>query len=155
MKEIVALLIQKGETISTMESCTGGYVANAITNIEGSSAVFRFGAVTYSNDFKIKMGVNKEIIEDFTVYSMETADSMSQSICKFTDSDYGVGITGQINRKDPNNETEEDNQIYISIYEKRNNQFFHSQIEAMNATREENKQKILLKIEKMLNVILS
>ena len=154
MKEIVELLTEKGETISTMESCTGGHVANAMTNIEGSSVVFRFGAVTYCNDFKIKMGVNKDIIDEFTVYSMETADSMSQSICKFTDSDYGVGITGQINRKDFNNETDEDNQIYISIYEKRSNRFFHSQIEAMSGTREENKQKILLEVEKMLNAIL-
>lgn len=154
MKEIVALLIKKGETISTMESCTGGAVANAITNIEGSSAVFQFGAVTYSNDFKIKMGVDKDIIDDFTVYSMETADSMSKKICEFTDSDYGVGITGQINRKDPNNETDEDNQIYISIYEKKNNQFFHSQLEATNGTREDNKCRIVAKIEKLLKEIL-
>lgn len=47
-----------------MESCTGGGVANAITNIEGSSRVFMFGAVTYSNEYKIKMGVNRNIIEN-------------------------------------------------------------------------------------------
>ena len=49
MKEIVELLIQRKETISTMESCTGGMVANEITNIPGASDIFSFGAVTYSN----------------------------------------------------------------------------------------------------------
>ena len=55
MKEIIEILKQKNETISTMESCTGGGVANKITNIEGASEVFSFSAVTYSNDFKIKV----------------------------------------------------------------------------------------------------
>ena len=53
MKEIVEKLIKLNKTISTMESCTGGYVANGITNIPGASSVFMFGAITYSNDYKI------------------------------------------------------------------------------------------------------
>ena len=56
-----------------MESCTGGGMANAITNIAGSSDVLKFSAVTYSNEFKIKMGVNKSTIDKFSVYSMEVA----------------------------------------------------------------------------------
>ena len=54
MKEIVEKLIKLNKTISTMESCTGGYVANGITNIPGASSVFMFGAITYSNEYKIK-----------------------------------------------------------------------------------------------------
>ena len=80
MKEVVELLNKNNKTISTMESCTGGGVANAITNIEGSSSIFMFGAVTYSNEYKIKMGVNRNIIEKYSVYSMETANEMSKSI---------------------------------------------------------------------------
>ena len=57
LKEIVNKLIEKHMTISTMESCTGGSLAGAITNIEGASEVFKYGAVTYSNEFKIKIGV--------------------------------------------------------------------------------------------------
>ena len=49
-KMIVEKLIEKNKTLSTMESCTGGGVANCITNIDGSSSIFKFGAVTYSND---------------------------------------------------------------------------------------------------------
>ena len=57
MKEIIELLTKRNETISTMESCVGGGIANAITNIEGASEVFKFSAITYANEFKIKMGV--------------------------------------------------------------------------------------------------
>ena len=47
MKEIVQKLIKLNKTISTMESCTGGYIVNEITNIEGASDVLKFSAVTY------------------------------------------------------------------------------------------------------------
>ena len=66
-----------------MESCTGGGVANAITNCEGASEILKFSAVTYSNEYKIKMGVSSEVIDKYTVYSMETADEMSKNITKF------------------------------------------------------------------------
>ena len=111
MYEIVNLLIKKGKTISTMESCTGGALVNEITNIPGSSEVIKFSAVTYSNEFKIKMGVPKEIIEKYTVYSMETAKAMAKTISKFTESDYGVGITGKLNRVDPYNKMGNDNEV--------------------------------------------
>ena len=52
MEEIVRILTLRNETISTMESATGGFIANAITNVEGASEVFSFGAVTYSNFYK-------------------------------------------------------------------------------------------------------
>ena len=63
MKRIVEKLRKLNKTISTMESCTGGGVANVITNIEGASEILKFSAVTYSNEFKIKMGVDKNIID--------------------------------------------------------------------------------------------
>ena len=154
MKDIVELLKDNNKTISTMESCTGGGVANAITNIEGASEILKFSAVTYSNEFKIKMGVDKKIIDKYTVYSIETADEMSKNISKFTNSDYGVGITGQINRQDPNNITGENNKIYISIFDKENNKFSNEILEAINSSREDNKKLIIEKIKEMLiNII--
>ena len=94
MKEIVEKLIKLNKTISTMESCTGGYVANGITNVPGASSVFMFGAITYSNDYKIKMGVSSEDIEEYSVYSAIVANDMSKTICSYTNSSYGIGITG-------------------------------------------------------------
>lgn len=154
MKEIVELLKQNKKTISTMESCTGGAVANSITNIEGSSEILKFSAVTYSNEFKIKMGVDKNIIDKYTVYSLETANEMSRNISNFTNSNYGVGITGQINRKDPNNITEENNKIYISIYDKDNNRYYNEILESINSSRSDNKEIIINKIVEMLKDII-
>ena len=150
MKEVVLKLIENYKTISTMESCTGGGVANAITNIEGSSEILKFSAVTYSNEFKIKMGVDKNIIDKYTVYSMETDNEMSKNISKFTNSDYGIGITGQINRVDPNNITNENNRIYISVYDKENDKHYNKIITATKGSREDNKKIIINKIEEML-----
>lgn len=100
LKEIVKILTDKGLTISAMESCTGGGFTNALTNIEGASEVIKFSAVTYANEFKIKMGVDEKILNKYTVYSFEVADEMSSNISKFADSDIGVGITGKLNRVD-------------------------------------------------------
>lgn len=154
MKEIVELLRQSKKYISIMESCTGGGVANAITNIEGASEILKFSAVTYSNEFKIKMGVDKNIIDEYTVYSMETAQEMSKNITNFTNSNYGIGITGQINRQDPNNITKENNKIYISIYDKDNDKYCNEVLEVINASRSDNKKIIINKIEEMLKSII-
>lgn len=154
MKEIVELLIKNNKTISTMESCTGGAVASAITNIEGASGILKFSAVTYSNEFKIKMGVDKNIIDKYTVYSTETANEMSINISKFSNSDYGIGITGQINVIDPNNITDENNKIYISIYDKSNSIYYNETLTSIISTREENKNIIIEKIIEMLKQIL-
>ncbi len=154
MKEVVELLNKNNKTISTMESCTGGGVANAITNIEGSSRVFMFGAVTYSNEYKIKMGVNRNIIEKYSVYSMETANEMSRSISAYTSSNYGVGITGKINKADPSNPYGEDNKIFISIYDKDNDRYHNEEITASSVSRSQNKEIIIKEITEMLLSIL-
>ena len=130
MEEVVKKLIQKSKTISTMESCTGGGIANAITNIPGSSEVFKFGAVTYSNEYKVKMGVSKEVIDKYTVYSRETADEMSKNISLFTNSNYGIGITGKMGVVDKANPYGENNIIYISIYDSDNDKYYDEIVEA-------------------------
>lgn len=151
MKELVQKLIEKGITISTMESCTGGGVANAITNIEGASEILKFSAVTYSNEYKIKMGVSSEIIDKYSVYSQETADEMSRNIAKFAGSDIGVGITGKLNRVDVNNPYGEDNVVFISVYDSKNNKYYKNKVEAVLGSRKENKE---LVIEKIMETVL-
>ena len=152
MEEIVRLLKQNNKTISTMESCTGGSIASAITNIEGSSEVLKFSAVTYSNEFKIKMGVDKTIIDKYTVYSPEVANEMSKNISNFTSSNYGIGITGQLNRYDPYNKTKENNIVYISIYDKDNNSFINKEIKVHKKSRKDNKKII---INEVINILIN
>lgn len=139
MKEVVEELIRRKKTISTMESCTGGFIANEITNIEGSSEILKFSAVTYSNEYKIKMGVSKEILEKYTVYSMETAKEMSHVISSYTNSNYGIGVTGKLNRVDEENPYGEDNIVFINIFDKDNNKDISFTVEAIKSSRKENK----------------
>lgn len=150
MKIIVELLQKANKTIATMESCTGGYLVNSITNISGSSDVLKFSAVTYSNEFKIKMGVNKGIIDKYSVYSLEVAKEMSLVISNYTNSDYGVGITGKINDIDKNNLFGEDNKVFVSIYDKNNNQYYTKEIKTIDSSREDNKKRIVKIIKDML-----
>ena len=156
-KNIIHKLQLRQLTIATMESCTGGGVANAITNMEGASEVFKFSAVTYCNEYKIKMGVAKDVIDKYTVYSMETAKEMAKNISLFANSNYGVGITGKLNKKDEHNDTGSDNIVYISIYDKDNNKFYDETVTVTKNERYKNKQeiidKIILMMENLLNDI--
>lgn len=154
MEEIIKLLTNNHETIATMESCTGGGVANAITNIPGASEVLKFSAVTYSNEYKIKMGVNKETIDEYTVYSMEVAKKMSYAISDFTASDYGIGITGRINAVDPNNLGGDTSLIYVAIYNRKKDNYETLTLTAKDASREENKEMIIRAIIGQLKFIL-
>lgn len=154
MEYIIKYLNENQKTISTMESASGGFLASSITNISGSSLVFKFGAVTYSNEFKIKMGVSEEIIDEYSVYSLETAKNMSLKISEFTNSDYGVGVTGKINSPDPNNDYGDDSTIYLSIYDKLNNKYYTKIILAKNQSREENKKLIILEFIKLFKGII-
>lgn len=156
MKEIVELLIKKHKTIATMESCTGGFIASSITDIEGASEVLRFSAVTYSNEYKIKLGVSAKTIDTYSVYSMNVAREMAKNISKFAQSDYGIGITGKINRKDENNLFGDDNKIFYYIYDKENDKFYDFTLVAIDDTRFNNKVMIKNEIaESFLNVLTS
>ena len=142
-KNIVEKLTLLNKTISTMESCTGGGIANAITNVEGAGDVIKYSAVTYSNEFKIKMGVDKNIIDKYSVYSIETAKEMSKNISEFSNSNYGIGITGRLNRVDKFNPGGIDNEVFISIYDKDLNKFYTKKLIADKSSRTKNKEYII------------
>ncbi len=154
VKIIVNDLIKNDKTISTMESCTGGLLAATITCVNNSSEVFHFGAVTYSNEYKVKMGVDKKIIDKYTVYSIETAKEMAKAISMYTNSNYGVGVTGQINKQDPNNPYGEVGEVYFCIYDKDNDKYYEYDINTHKKTRMDNKKVIVdLISEKLLEVL--
>lgn len=153
-KEVVKKLIKRNETIASMESCTGGYFASTITCVDGSSEVLKFSAVTYSNEYKIKMGVDAKVIEKYSVYSIETAHEMSKNISEFANSTYGVGITGKINRIDENNLSGNDNEVFISIFNRNNNSYEDMKIEVPNKPRKEVKEIIVDNIlDKLIDIL--
>lgn len=154
MKEIIEILTKKGKTLATMESCTGGGVANAITNIEGASEILKFSAVTYSNEYKIKMGVNPEVIDKYSVYSIETAREMSKNISLFASSNYGIGITGKLNRVDEHNPFGADNIVYFTIYNRDKDEYNDFSLLVKEASRKENKELVINKITHELKKII-
>lgn len=143
MKEIIEILTKRKETISTMESCTGGMVANEITNIPGASEVFQLGIVSYSNHMKEKYGMDSKIIDQYTVYSMEVAKEMARLATVNGESDYGVGITGTLNRQDPNNPTDKMNMVYFAIYDQKEDTYIEQTMSLSSFDRVENKKMIM------------
>ena len=143
MKEIIEILAKRKETISTMESCTGGMVANEITNIPGASEVFQLGIVSYSNHMKEKYGMDSKIIDQYTVYSMEVAKEMARLATVNGESDYGVGITGTLNRQDPNNPTDKMNMVYFAIYDQKEDTYIEQTMSVSSLDRVENKKMIM------------
>lgn len=115
IETIIKRFSESGLTISTMESCTGGSLAGAITNVSGASDILHESYVTYCNEAKIKFGVPKQIIEEYTVYSLETAKAMANAVKNTSNSDVGVGITGQLGRIDPKNIGIENNKAWYAI----------------------------------------
>ncbi len=92
---VVNLLREKGLTVSTAESCTGGLVAKKLTEVSGASDCFHCGYVTYSNDQKERLlGVPHEILERHGAVSEETALAMSKGARENSHADIGIGITG-------------------------------------------------------------
>ena len=152
IEEVVARLIKKNQTVASMESCSGGALCNAITNVEDSSKVFHFSAVTYSNDYKVRLGVDRAVIEEYSVYSIETARQMAYKISFFAESTYGIGITGKINNKQ--DEDKKRNKIYISIYDSKHNKYYDIILKSPNKRREKCKEYIVKKIMEKLLVIL-
>ena len=84
-----------GRTVATAESCTGGMVSGALTEIAGSSDVVERGFVTYSNEAKTQMlGVAVELIETFGAVSIAVAWAMAQGALRHSSADIAVAITG-------------------------------------------------------------
>ncbi len=96
LAEVVGkLLIQKGLTISLAESCTGGLLAGALTDVSGISATLQTGFVTYSNEAKMSLlGVSEDTLTAHGAVSEETAIEMVRGLKERTEADVAVSITG-------------------------------------------------------------
>ena len=94
-KTIVRLLTKKKKTLALAESCTGGLVANLITNVPGASKVFLGGVVAYSNDVKQKfLGVRLKSLQQHGAVSEVVAREMAEGARKKFGADFAVAVTG-------------------------------------------------------------
>lgn len=149
MKKIIEILKDKKQTIACMESCTGGMLASEITNIDGSSDVFNLGLVTYSNEWKEYFGVNKKVIEEYTVYSTNVAKEMAKAVSNLAKSNWGIGITGQLGKKDLKNNSNELNTVYFSIYNREENKYFAYAVNPIGENKLEKKQDVVKNIKEI------
>ncbi|MBD3677681.1 MAG: CinA family protein [Rhodobacteraceae bacterium] len=94
-EKLVSLARETGAMIATAESCTGGLVAGAITDVPGSSHVFDRGFVTYSNTAKTRMlGVDPALIEAHGAVSEEVARAMAEGALANSDATVAISLTG-------------------------------------------------------------
>jgi nicotinamide-nucleotide amidase len=92
---LVRLLTERKQTLALAESCTGGGIANRVTNVPGASAVFLAGYVTYSNEAKMKsLGVRAETLAAHGAVSEATAREMAEGARRAAGSDYALAVTG-------------------------------------------------------------
>jgi nicotinamide-nucleotide amidase len=96
LEDVVAkLLKERGLTISVAESCTGGGLANALTNVSGASAYFERGIVSYSNASKVEiLKVLEDTIAEHGAVSLEVARQMAEGVKSISGTDLGISVTG-------------------------------------------------------------
>jgi nicotinamide-nucleotide amidase len=120
LNKISTLLNKKKLSISTAESCTGGFISHTLTNISGSSNYFDRGIVTYSNDSKKELlNVSNKLLEEHGAVSEQVAKAMAENIRKLSNTDIGLSTTGIAG---PNGGTKEKpvGLVYIGISTKEN-----------------------------------
>lgn len=114
-KRIIDLLAEKNQTIVTAESCTGGMVAAALTDIPGASAALYGGYVTYANAAKSRMiHVQARLIRDYGAVSNQVARAMADGARNTARADYAVSVTG-IAGPDGGSEKKPVGLVYIAV----------------------------------------
>ena len=92
---VVALLTEKKQWVATAESCTGGFIANRITNVPGASVVFGHGFVTYANEAKTQhLGVPAELIAQHGAVSEPVVAAMAEGCLRVSGADHALAVTG-------------------------------------------------------------
>lgn len=150
-EQIVKKLQEKGYTITTAESCTGGLLAGRILNVSGASEVYMEGYITYANEAKERiLGVKHETLETYGAVSKETAEEMAVGAARVAKADVALSTTGIAG---PGGGTVEKpvGLIYISC-------FLNGEVQVrelrLHGTREENRQDTVTETLKLLNDIL-
>ena len=94
-REISRLLYEKGKSVGTAESCTGGRIAEAIISTPGASNYFKGSIVSYADEIKEKLlNVDHQVIEEQTAVCEEVARQMVKGACHILDVDFAVSATG-------------------------------------------------------------
>ena len=94
-REISRLLYEKGKSVGTAESCTGGRIAEAIISVPGASKYFKGGIISYVNEIKERLlGVDPQVLLEKTAVCEEVAVAMVKGACRSLQTDYAISATG-------------------------------------------------------------
>ncbi len=92
---VVGELVVAGKTLATAESCTGGWIAKALTDVAGSSRCFGYGVVSYANGAKESLlGVNPATLNEYGAVSEEVVTEMAEGALSLSGADYAVAVSG-------------------------------------------------------------
>lgn len=92
---LVAIMAERNLSLATAESCTGGFIANLVTNVPGSSAVLRQGYVTYANEAKTELlGVPEDMLAEYGAVSEQVARAMAEGCLQRSGVDHALSVTG-------------------------------------------------------------
>ena len=119
---------QAHPSITTMESCTAGQIASLLIDTSGSSAIIEGAFVTYSNEAKIQIGVSEKIINEYGVYSKETAAEMAMVCREFYDADIGIGVTGTFGNVDPKTIDSVPGKVFFAISTREGTESFYCEV---------------------------
>ncbi len=116
VSSVMKALIDRGMTVSTAESCTGGMVASRLIDYPGASQAFITGMVTYTNESKARLlGVEEEVLEKYGAVSSQTAEQMCKGIAEKCGTDVGISTTG-IAGPDGGTAEKPVGLVYIGVY---------------------------------------
>lgn len=146
---VIKELKKYGKTLATAESCTGGLIAKKLTDIPGSSEVFKSGIVSYCNEVKSSvLGVDKQTLERCTAVSSNVAMEMARGVRSLLNADIGISATGYAG-PDGGTETEPCGTVYIGISTERGESFerlSYSSMRSRSFIREAAAGRALLKV---------
>ena len=116
-QQVIAALKERGLTLSTAESCTGGLAAKCLTDVPGASSVFLGGVVSYTNGVKERvLGVPHDTLEEYGAVSEPTARAMAEGVRRLTGAECGVSVTG-VAGPDRDDRGHEVGTVYIALSE--------------------------------------
>ncbi|MCD8364400.1 MAG: CinA family protein [Clostridiales bacterium] len=153
-ERVVLRLIEINLSITTMESCTSGLLASAITDTEGASAIFKGAFVTYSNEAKVQQGVEEGLIERCGVYSLPVAEAMARACRKAYGAEVGVGVTGTMGNPDPANADSVLGEVFYAIVWGEKKCLRRLQLEMVGQTRHAMKEKVVDEVMRSLAELL-
>jgi len=151
IEKIILKLTEENQTISFAESCTGGRIATAFTDIPGASAIFNGSCVTYSNEIKhLWLGVENAVLEKHGAVSSQCVSQMLEGIQKLAMSDYALAVSG-IAGPSGGTELKPVGTVYIGLKTPFSQEIFHCNFSGQREAVQE--QSTLFAIEKLGEIL--